>query len=168
MCFRLLTEEDLPTLLEWLQRPHLAGWWEGCDSLEELKEEYLPLMDERPQTKGYIASLDGTSIGYIQSYVAMDAGDGWWAEERDPGVRGIDQFLADEGQLGRGIGTQMVRSFTALLFEDPAVTRIQADPSPQNERAIRCYEKAGFRKAGMIETPDGKAMLMVLERGLDG
>jgi RimJ/RimL family protein N-acetyltransferase len=168
MRFRLLTEDDLPTLLEWLRRPHLAEWWEGCDSLEELKEEYLPSMDERPRTRGYIASLDGTDIGYIQAYVAMDAGDGWWVEERDPGVRGIDQFLADGKQLGRGIGTRMVMSFAALLFEDEAVTKIQADPSPGNGRAIRCYEKAGFRKAGRIDTPDGEAMLMVLERGQDG
>jgi hypothetical protein len=28
-------------------------------------------------------------------YVALGAGDGSWEDEIDPGVRGIDQFLAD-------------------------------------------------------------------------
>jgi aminoglycoside 6'-N-acetyltransferase Ib len=44
------------------------------------------------------------------------------------------------------------------------VTRIQADPAPTNLRAIRCYEKVGFRRVGVVSTPDGTAMLMVMER----
>ena len=62
---------------------------------------------------------------------------------------GIDLFLADAGRLNQGLGTEMVRQFVARLFEDPRVTRVQTDPSPDNPRAIRCYEKAGFsRRAG--------------------
>ena len=38
--------------------------------------------------------LNGEPIGYAQSYVALGSGDGWWEEETDPGVRGIDQSLA--------------------------------------------------------------------------
>ena len=66
--------------------------------------------------------------------------------------------------LGRGLGTRMVKAFVALLFADPAVTRIQTDPAPDNLRAIRCYEKAGFRPLGDIATPDGPALLMVQDR----
>ena len=39
--------------------------------------------------------------------------------------------------------------------------RIVTDPDPANARAIRAYEKAGFEKAGMVDTPDGPALLMV-------
>jgi hypothetical protein len=35
--FRLMTKSDLPILLEWLRRPHLAQWREGCASLDELR-----------------------------------------------------------------------------------------------------------------------------------
>ena len=112
----------------------------------------------------YIAWLENIPIGYIQSYVAAGAGDGWWPDEHDPGVRGIDQFLADVHRLGQGLGTQMVREFVQFLFKDRAVTGIQADPAPSNLRAIRCYEKAGFRRVGVINTPDGAAMLMIMER----
>ncbi len=63
----------------------------------------------------------------------------------------------------------MVAQFVERLLCDPAVTRIQADPRPDNARAIRCYEKAGFHAVGPIETPDGAALLMVLDRpGRDG
>ena len=58
-----------------------------------------------------IALLDGKPLGYIQSYTAMGSGSGWWAHETDPGVRGIDQSIADAAQLNRGLGTAMVRAF---------------------------------------------------------
>jgi RimJ/RimL family protein N-acetyltransferase len=47
---------------------------------------------------------------------------------------------------------------------DPAVTEIRLDPHPDNSRAIRCYEKAGFRNLGEMATPDGPAVMMVLSR----
>ena len=41
-------------------------------------------------------------------------------------------------QLGKGLGTKLVRALVELLFNDPEVTKIQTDPSPSNLRAIRC------------------------------
>jgi AacA4 family aminoglycoside N(6')-acetyltransferase len=162
--FRPLTHADLPLLHEWLNRPHVAGWWTGPPTLAEVKQEFGPLIGTESTTRPYIALGDGAPIGYIQSYVAMGSGDGWWPDERDPGVRGIDQFLAHSDQLGRGLGSAMVRAFVQRLFSDPAVTRIQTDPSPENRRAIRCYEKAGFHAVGEVNTPDGRALLMVCDR----
>jgi aminoglycoside 6'-N-acetyltransferase-1b len=162
--FERLTEADLPMLAEWLNRPHLADYWTDCQTLAEVREQYLPILTDDSAVSPYVVYLESLPIGYIQSYVAADAGDGWWPDEHDPGVRGIDQFLADARILGRGLGTQMVREFVQFLFEDPTVTRIQADPAPTNLRAIRCFEKAGFRRMGVISTPDGAAMLMVRER----
>ena len=92
------------------------------------------------------------------------AGGGWWPDERDPGARGVDQFLADAADVGRGLGTAMVRDFVARLFADRAITRVQTDPAPDNARAIRSYEKAGFRAVGEVDTPDGLALLMYRER----
>ena len=45
----------------------------------------------------------------------------------DPGVRGIDQSLANASQLGKGLGTKLVRALVELLFNDPEVTKIQTD-----------------------------------------
>lgn len=162
--FERLTEADLPMLAEWLNRPHIAEWWADCKILAEVREQYLPTLTDHSTVLPYVAYQESLPVGYIQSYVAAGAGDGWWPDECDPGVRGIDQFLADAHSLGQGLGTQMVREFIQFLFEDPAVTRIQADPAPTNLRAIRCYEKAGFRRVGVVSTPDGAAMLMVMER----
>jgi aminoglycoside 6'-N-acetyltransferase-1b len=161
---KLVTEADLPMLAEWLNRPHVAEWWPGCKSVADVRAEFLPCLPDHSRVSPFIVYSDNRPIGFIQSYIAAGAGDGWWPDENDPGVRGIDQFLADKESLGRGLGTQMVRQFVQFLFNDPAVTKVQADPSPTNLRAIRCYEKAGFQKVGPIRTPDGDAVLMLCER----
>jgi AacA4 family aminoglycoside N(6')-acetyltransferase len=162
--FRPLTPADLSLLHEWLGRPHVTEWWGPAPSLAEVEAEYRPLTGDQSTTRAYVALGDAQPIGYIQSYVALGSGDGWWTDERDPGVRGIDQFLANPEQLGRGLGSTMIRAFVERLFADPAVTRVQTDPSPDNRRAIRCYEKAGFRAVREVDTPDGPALLMIRDR----
>jgi RimJ/RimL family protein N-acetyltransferase len=162
--FRPMTAADLPLLHDWLQRPHWSKWWGPAGSLKEVEAEYGAWIADPSKVQPHIALLDGQPLGYIQCYVAMNSGGGWWESETDPGVRGIDQSIADAAQLNRGLGTAMVRAFINKLFEDPQVTRIQTDPDPRNARAIRCYEKAGFRAVGPVQTPDGAALLMICER----
>ena len=164
---RLMTEHDIPMLHDWLNRPHIVEWWGGEENrptLAQTRREYLPRVLAAQRVTPYIALLGEQPIGYAQSYVVLGCGGGWWADETDPGVRGIDQSLADAALLNRGVGTRLVKALGDLLFRDPDVTRIQTDPSPANLRAIRCYEKAGFRQIGPIVTPDGPAVYMRRER----
>ena len=170
LTFRPMREDDLPLLHKWILRPHVTQWWGGGDASEDFegtKAKYLPRLQDASRVKAYIALLSGEPIGFAQSYVALGCGDGWREDEADPGVRGIDQFLCEGSKLGQGLGTRMVAAFVRRLFEDPCVTRVQTDPDPTNTRAVRCYEKAGFSSVGMVTTPDGPALLMVVERPLD-
>jgi RimJ/RimL family protein N-acetyltransferase len=166
--FRPLVPSDLPTLHDWLGRPHVSEWWGPSPPPTEVQEDYLPLTETGSTTRGYIALLDGEPIDFIQSYVVLGSGDGWWEGETDPGARGIDQFLANEEQLGQGLGSIMVRAFVDQLFLDPAVTKVQTDPSPENQRAIRSYLRAGFLPHGEVITPDGPALLMLRYRSGSG
>jgi len=100
--------------------------------------------------------------------VVLGSGDGWWPDAIDPGARGIDQFLAYPEHLGRGLGNAMISAFVKDLFLEPSVTEVQADPSPNNERAIRSHLRAGFQRQGAIDTPDGPAVLMIRRRLLEG
>jgi RimJ/RimL family protein N-acetyltransferase len=160
MSFRPLTLNDLPILCDWVNRPHVAEWWDSPNTLDDIRDEYLPVISGTSSTKAYIVYLGQEPAGFIQSYTVMGSGEGWWEDEQDPGARGIDQFLADSERLNQGLGTAMIRRFLAQLFSDPRVTKVQTDPAPTNSRAIRCYIKAGFEAVGEVLTPDGPALLM--------
>lgn len=163
--FRALSHSDLPMLREWLARPHVAKWWNELPTMEQLVADYGPSIAGTVPLHCFVALDDGEPIGFIQSYTpAAWHHEGWWLDEHDPNVRGIDQFLADGKRLGQGLGTAMIRAPVAQLFADPSVTRVQTDPSPQNARAIRCYEKCGFRPVREMDTPDGRALLMYCDR----
>jgi RimJ/RimL family protein N-acetyltransferase len=158
--FRPLMEGDVPLFFEWLQRPHVREWWDSERTIEEVYANYFP-PDAVRQAKAYIATRDGKPFAYIQSYLAIDANDGWWEGQHDASVAGMDLFLANENDRGRGLGTELVKEFAEKLFAE-GITKIQIDPSPENPRAIRCYEKAGFVRQREIVTPDGPALLMTL------
>ena len=64
---------------------------------------------------------------------------------------GVDEFVDHPRQM-------------TFKIRDPVEQR-QVDPAPDNRRAIRCYEKAGFRRVDLVNTPDGEALLMF--RGRD-
>jgi AacA4 family aminoglycoside N(6')-acetyltransferase len=164
---RLMTERDLPMLHDWLNRPHIVEWWCGNEerpTLDEVLTNYRPRVMAEEAVTPYIAMLGDEPIGYAQSYVVLGSGDGWWEDETDPGVRGIDQLLANPMHLSKGLGTRLVSALVEMLFADPAVTQVQTDPAPNNYRAIRCYEKAGFVQQRVISTPDGLAVYMVRTR----
>ncbi|MBX3627426.1 MAG: GNAT family N-acetyltransferase [Rhizobacter sp.] len=160
MHFVPLQAEHLPLLHTWLARPHAAQWWQPTPSVDELHADYIAPPAEPNATRAYLAHEGDEPVGFIQSYVVMGSGGGWWEDETDPGARGIDQFLADEARLGQGLGRRMIRAFVGQLFADPAVTVVQTDPAPHNLRAIRCYRAAGFSDVGEVMTPDGPAWLM--------
>jgi len=75
-------------------------------------------------------------------------------------TRGIDQFIGEGDMVGRGHGSAFIRAFTDTLLA-AGTPRVITDPDPANARAIRAYEKAGFRKQHEVDTPDGRSLLMV-------
>ena len=161
--FRSMQEEDLPLMLEWLNRPHLQAWWsEGEKSLDGVRDKYLPRIYQADAAIPFIAFLDGEVFAYIQYYYVAEGPGNWWPDAPGKNVIGIDQFIADESQTNKGYGTQMIRQFISMLREQMTITEIRVDPRPSNARAIRCYEKVGFQQTGLIQTPDGPAMMMRL------
>lgn len=160
--FKPLQEDDLELLCKWLDKPHVKEWWNDDLSHDEIKEKYRKRIGDITVVP-FIAYLENSPIGFIQYYHADKVGDGWWADEIE-GTVGIDQFIGEENYINRGYGREMICAFGQKLFENPAIKKIITDVDPANIRAIRCYEKAGLKMMGDVETPDGKAHLMVAYR----
>ena len=72
----------------------------------------------------------------------------------------MDQFIGEEELIGKGLGSLFVQEFSDQMLNSSQVNRVITDPAPQNSKAIRVYEKAGFVKLGIIQTPDGKISLV--------
>ncbi|MFC1683703.1 GNAT family N-acetyltransferase [Candidatus Zixiibacteriota bacterium] len=50
---------------------------------------------------------------------------------------------------GKGIGEQIVRQLVRIAFEDLSLHRVSLRVYDFNQAAIRCYEKAGFKREGL-------------------
>ena len=97
--------------------------------------------------------------------LAIDVGDTLvgailFHEETDPDYRsaGID-IVVLAPYSGRGLGPDALRTLARYLFGQRGHHRISIDPAVKNVRAIRAYEKVGFRPVGIMRRyerdPDG-------------
>ncbi|WP_314953661.1 GNAT family N-acetyltransferase [Bradyrhizobium cosmicum] len=154
--FRPMTAADLPLIRRWLGEAHVREWWGDPDEQFSLVSGDLdePAMDQ------FIVLAGMRPFGYLQCYslTAWNAGFGPQPE----GTRGIDQFIGENDMIGHGHGSSLIRQFAGEQLRQ-GLPRIVTDPDPRNARAIRAYEKAGFVRDRIVETPDGPALLMVHE-----
>ncbi|WP_315836495.1 GNAT family N-acetyltransferase [Bradyrhizobium prioriisuperbiae] len=153
--FSPMTSDDLPMVRRWLETPDVIAWW------GDAAEQYALVsgdMDE-PAMAQFIVATDRQRFAYLQSFDLTA-----WPEDgfgpQPAGTRAIDQFIGEPGMLDRGHGSAFIRAFIADLFT-MGTPRVITDPDPANARAIRAYEKAGFRKGGVVTTQGGPALLMV-------
>jgi aminoglycoside 6'-N-acetyltransferase len=142
---RPLEEGDVGRVVELGADPEVERWWRG------LTHEHV-LHKARGEDEGVVVFAivaDGEVAGMIQHYEELDE------EYRSAG---IDLFLGTPYQ-DRGLGTDAVRTMVRYLIRDRGHHRLTIDPAAHNERAIRCYEKVGFKRVGIMREywldPDG-------------
>lgn len=154
--FRRADSSDLDLLNAWILEPEVARWWIDADGLPApgFDEDYLAEAD----TRVWIVGLAGCPIAFLQDY-DPHAWPGHHFAYLPTGSRGIDQFIGAPKLIGCGHGSRFITQFTndLLAFGVPA---IGTDPHPDNARAIRAYEKAGFVGHGETLTDWGPAILM--------
>lgn len=158
--FKPLTISDLDLLCRWSEKPHVLEWWNDQLAPEQIKEKYRMRIDDDVICP-YIAYMNNKPIAFIQYYWASKVGEVWWPNE-DANTVGLDQFIGEENYINKGFGTLMMKEFIQFLFQNPLIKKIITEADPNNLRAKRCYEKAGFHEMGIIDTPDGKSILMAI------
>jgi aminoglycoside 6'-N-acetyltransferase len=140
---RALEDTDRARLRSILAEPSVAQWW-GPQSPDEAVDELFA-----PDEAVFAIEVGGAVVGGI-----------WVSEEDEPDYRhaGIDLFL-DAAHQGQGLGPEAIRLVARYLFEARGHHRLTIDPAAANERAIRAYERVGFRPVGVMRQ---------YERGHDG
>jgi aminoglycoside 6'-N-acetyltransferase len=143
MRLRPAVPADAPRLAEILREPGVAAWWGRWDE-ERVRAELFAEGEEV-----HAIEVDGGLAGFAMVN-----------EELDPEYRhaGLDITLATAYQ-GRGLGPEALRVLARQLFEERGHHRLTIDPAVANERAIRAYERVGFRRVGVMRAyeraPDG-------------
>jgi aminoglycoside 6'-N-acetyltransferase len=152
--FRPVTGKDFALLGRWLRERHVAEWWD--DPEQELAEirEHMDSVSVEP----LIIELDGKPIGYLQSY-DPHLEDGHPYSDQPFGTLGLDLSIGVPALVGVGHGSALVAQFVEELFRE-GTPRVIIDPDPANARAIRAYEKAGFKPIGERTSQYGRVLLM--------
>jgi aminoglycoside 6'-N-acetyltransferase len=160
--FRPMTAGDLPLMRRWLEAPHVREWWGD----PETELGYIrDMIEGRDTTRPFIFSVDGEPAGYIQVwFVGHHQNETWiadnpWLAELPADAVGVDLSIGDPDRLAKGIGSGVLRAFTAHLVEQGYRT-IVIDPDPANGRAVRAYEKAGFRAVPHLAGRTGDTLIM--------
>lgn len=153
------TKADYTLMRDWFAEPELQKWvW--CDekgeppvTLERIEEKYGGRVKHPKDVFPYFILRDGTPIGFIQYYL------------QDENTAGLDMWIGVASERSRGFGSEALRQMAATIRrKHPGVRELFIDPETENRRAVRCYEKAGFRTTEEILDEEGSRCLLMKMR----
>lgn len=141
---RAITTADLPMLVEWRNDPEikaLLGGWSFPVSLEAEQEWFAKARQEQSTQRLAIEVLeDSRYVGNIGLYDIN-----WKDRKAEYGI-----LIGDKSAWGRGYGLDASNALLCYAFRELNLHRISLRVLAQHRRAIRLYEKIGFREEGRL------------------
>ena len=151
-------ENHSQRLRDWLHRPHVARWW-GDPHLA-----FDHSLRCSPESQAVIVA-DGAPVGYLcWQAPPQNELEAAGLADLPEGLMDIDVLIGEPEFLGRGVGPRSLSLLLDRLRVDPVVAVAGLGTSVSNERAIRAFEKAGFRPFREFQDPEfGSCCYMVVE-----
>lgn len=141
---RALTRADLPQLIGWRNDPEVKAFLIGWSFPVALETEQSwfegTLQDKSTQRLAIEVLADGHYIGNIGLY-DID----WLNRKAEYGI-----LIGDKAAWGRGFGLDASKALLAYAFGELNLHRISLRVLTQHVRALRLYEKLGFRIEGRL------------------
>ena len=146
---REMESKDALLLAKWLSDPRVLEFYEGRDQSFDLNKVKKVFFDDEEDEIKCIVEFGEVEVGYIQFY---EVGDETKKEYGygDEKIFGTDQFIGEPEYWNTGIGTKLVTGMVDFLTSDKKADLIVMDPQTRNKRAIKCYEKGGFKKVKIL------------------
>ncbi|MCT8138077.1 acetyltransferase [Anaerobacillus sp. CMMVII] len=145
--------DDFTLLFKWLTNSEVLTYYEGINSnftLEKIIQKYQPrIRGEHYVTPCMIEYLN-TPIGYLQYYQLQVTDIEHYEANKNGHEYGLDIFIGETKFWNKGLGTLALKQLIHYLFTEKKATDIYIDPQIKNTRAIRSYEKCGFRKVKVL------------------
>lgn len=144
---RSLLPKDLPFLKKWLTDDRVLEFYGGRDQklneLDIIREYYEE--DNEIATR-LIVECNDIPIGYVQVYDMIDEYyDSYHYDKKGEVVYCMDQFIGEPDYWNKGIGTRFMKMILEYLVNEKSAKAVILDPHQNNPRAVRVYEKAGFK-----------------------
>ena len=72
----------------------------------------------------------------------------------------IGRFFINPQKQGQGLGSQVLRKFVSLAFENEDIDSVSLNVYEANQRAKHLYQKEGFEIVKMVEEPIRKYIMI--------
>jgi RimJ/RimL family protein N-acetyltransferase len=148
---RPIKEEDKYIVKKWLSDPEVLQFYEGRDrpfTLEMVEEKFVK---GSPESARCIIVFEDREIGYLQYYrIDEEERKKYGYSQSQEVIYGTDQFIGESVLWNQGIGTLMINEVKKYLTETKGADLLVMDPMVWNERAIKCYEKCGYKKIKIL------------------
>ena len=129
-------------LYNWCSQPYIYEWFEQRQlTYEEIVSKYKNKLNSKKQQLFFI-SYNKKPIGFVQIY--NYEGKNYKTLTNYSIIIEYDIFIGDKNYLSKGIGTVAIRIINDFIFNNKGDCIILR-PFKRNVRAIKCYEKNGFR-----------------------
>lgn len=152
---------DAPMIHRWVTEPR-ARFWGMCDAdLEEVRAIYT-YIDEQPHLAAWLATVDGTPVGIVQTYDPFVDEIGEFYDRR-AGDIGVHLFLADHPARAGHTQALLTVAMHSLLT-DPQTQRIVLEPDTDNESSLELLTRLGARLGPVVELPGKTAQFAFLDR----
>jgi aminoglycoside 6'-N-acetyltransferase len=148
------SEKDYQYILKWFTNPEILQFYEGRDqvfTLERIIQKYSPRILGLDYVIPCIIEYDGEPIGYIQFYPLEEEARLEYGYSKELLIYGIDVFIGNTDYQNKGLGVLAITTLMEYIIQTIKAEVIVIDPIHSNKRAIRCYEKCGFRLKKVIE-----------------
>lgn len=160
VALRPATIADWNLIHAWLQRVDIQRWW-GSKAAAEAE---IRMALDTPTAICSIITVAGVDAGYGHAVDAGFTGDAH-VLGLPSGTWDVSLFIADQHLRGRGHGQAALHLITREVFETSLATAISVVVPLRNEKAVRVYERAGFRWHKVLTDPlFGHSWVMVLDR----
>lgn len=147
LCLRSLESKDADLLVKWLSDPAVLEYYEGRDRAHDPELVQQHFYENKDGIAQCIIQYQSIDIGYLQFYLIDDEEIQEYDYTGFAGkIYGIDQFIGEPSYWNRGIGTQLIKETVRFLIDQKEAKKIVMDPQAWNARALKVYEKCGFKK----------------------
>ena len=119
------------------------------------QEQWMGTMIPFPLTIQVLQDLEGTfSIFDRQEFVGLIQK----IRLEDRNLH-IGRFFINPQKQGKGLGSQALRKFVSLVFENEDIDSVSLNVYEANQRAQNLYQKEGFEIVQMVEEPIRKYIM---------